>query len=99
MSPTARKEISEAADYIFKETGNTALVDRWVDKLLDAFALLTLSPEMSPSRKELRRGLRGHPVGDYIVFYRVHRTEVVIARVIHQRRDLRKVFPKRQKKR
>ena len=74
------------------------MVDAWTDKLLDTFALLARFPDMSPSRKELRRGLRNHPVGDYLVFYRVHRTEVVISRVIHQHRDLRKVFPKRRKK-
>jgi toxin ParE1/3/4 len=81
---------------MFEETGSTALVDQWVDRLLDTFALLVQFPNMGPSRKELRRGLRSHPVGDYTIFYRVQRIEVVIARLIHQHRDLRKVFPRRK---
>lgn len=98
MSPTARREITEAADYLFKQTGSTAVVDAWIDRLLDVFALLTQQPKMAPSCKDLRRGLRYHPVGDYNVFYRVHRTEIVISRVVHQHRDLRKVFPKRKRR-
>jgi len=82
---------------MLKETGNAALVDQLVELFYATFNFLAQAPRSGRPRPELRRGLRSHPVGSYNVFYKIHRSEVEIARVVHQRRDLKKVFP--QKKR
>jgi plasmid stabilization system protein ParE len=32
--------------------------------------------------------LRSYPVGDYLIFYRVQRRDVIIQRVLHARRNI-----------
>jgi toxin ParE1/3/4 len=82
---------------MLNETGNAALVDRLVELFYATFNFLAQSPRSGRPRPELRRGLRSHPVGSYTIFYKIRRSMVEIARVVHQRRDLDKVFPKRKR--
>lgn len=41
------------------------------------------------------RGLKRFPVGKYTIFYRVTRFGVRVSRVLHQKRDHRKVFKRK----
>jgi len=59
------------------------------------FDLLTRFPSMGKKREDLRRYLRSYPVGEHLVVYRVKRAELEIAHVVHQTRDLRKLYPER----
>ena len=97
ISPTARREIAECGLHVFRETGSLEIWERWLDKLIDAFHLLAQSPRMGRPRSDLRRGLRSHHCEGHTIFYRIKGEGVEIARVLHQRRDLRKAFPKRSR--
>jgi toxin ParE1/3/4 len=44
---------------------------------------------MGRQRLDLRPGLRSHPVGDYVIFYRLEGVDVLILRALHRRRDMR----------
>jgi toxin ParE1/3/4 len=39
-----------------------------------------------------RCGLRSHPVGNYVIYYREMKTGIEIVRVIHGARDVAKAF-------
>lgn len=56
---------------------------------LDA-ALLRLAtfPGLGKQREELGPDLRGHPVGQHTVFYRVTDDALVVERIIHRARDV-----------
>jgi len=52
------------------------------------FPLLASQPEAAPARDDIELGLRGFPTtGNYIVYYRVIGSRVVIARIIHAMLD------------
>jgi len=94
LSQRARADLDDIWRYIALESGSETLADQQIeiDQLTDRFYLLATWPLIGPPRSELRRGLRSHPVGEYIVFYRVHRRDVVIQRVLHARRNIAALF-------
>jgi toxin ParE1/3/4 len=79
-------------------SGVPEMGDRVIMKLHDKFRLLASSPRMGKPRPELRHRLRSHPSPPYIIFHRVGRDHVTIARVVHEKRDLATVFPRRKKR-
>jgi len=56
------------------------------------FAMLAMHPRAGRRRDDLQPGLRGFPVGAYIVLYRIDEGDVVIVRVLRGSRDLDGIF-------
>jgi toxin ParE1/3/4 len=65
---------------------------RLIDALTTRFYLLAAFPHIGRKRDDLRPGLRGFPVGDYVVIYRVENADVLILHVLHGRRDIARIF-------
>jgi toxin ParE1/3/4 len=65
--------------------------DRLVTKILDKCQSHAQFPEGGRLREELSPGLRGVSVPPSVVFYRPHEDTIVIVRVLHGRRDLRRI--------
>ena len=57
-----------------------------------AFQLLAERPLIGHPRPGVRRDLRSFSITTYVVFYSDMDTHVYIARVLHQRRDVKKAF-------
>jgi plasmid stabilization system protein ParE len=66
--------------------------------MLATARLLASSPRMGRPRPELRGRLRSHPSPPYLIFYRVGREKITVARIVHEKRDLANVFPPRKKR-
>ena len=66
--------------------------DRFLDLLDDKMRLLADAPGMGRSRAELSPGLRGFPVGNYLIFYRQAGTGIEVVRVLHGSRDIEALF-------
>ncbi len=92
VSSRARADLDDIWRHIVSEGGGESAADSIVDLIADRFLLLSHWPRLGRSRNDLRRGLRSFPVGDYVIFYRVTRTGVVIQRVLHGRRDTTRIL-------
>jgi toxin ParE1/3/4 len=92
LAPRARADLDEIWHYIAVESANEAVADRSIDFITERFFLLSDWPRLGRERNDLRRGLRSYPVGNYLIFYRVSCAGVVIQRVLHARRDIRRLF-------
>jgi toxin ParE1/3/4 len=66
--------------------------DRFLDFLDEKMRLLASSRRMARLHPELSEGLRGFPVGDYLVFYREAEGGIEIVRVLHSSRDIAALF-------
>ena len=66
--------------------------DRFLDLLDDKMRRLADAPGMGRSRPELTPGLRGFPVGDYLIFYRPLPFGIEVVRVLHGARDIDALF-------
>jgi|SRR6266481_2920433 len=90
ISHDALQDMEEIADSIALE--NLEASFSWAAEINDLFLLFTHHPFMSPVRKEFHKSLRCHPFGNYLVFYKASRKKVVIMRVFHAHRNIRKVL-------
>lgn len=66
--------------------------DRFLDLLHDKMRLLADTPGIGSQRAELSPGLRGLPVGNYVIFYRQVSMAIEIVRVLHGSRDIEALF-------
>ena len=92
LAPQAEADLEDIAYYIFLDSGSLDVADRLIESITERFAMLATHPRAGRRRDDLRPGLRGFPVGAYIVLYRVEEGDVVIVRVLRGSRDLDGIF-------
>ena len=56
------------------------------------YKLLADNPHMGPARPDIAKELRYHPVGNYLLLYRVIANGIELVRVVHGARDLQQLF-------
>jgi toxin ParE1/3/4 len=88
LAPQAEADLEDIAFYIFLESGNIEVADRVIQSIAERFDLLDAYPHAGRVRDDLRPGIRGFPVAEYVVLYRVEGADVVIVRVVRGSRDL-----------
>jgi len=95
LSSYARRDLVAAALYVHKKTGNPEAGDRIIAQLAAVMEKLAEFPTMGRARAELRPRLRSFASNPFSIFYRRTRTGVHVLRILHQRENVRKAFPKR----
>ena len=89
-SPTARIDLRAIYDRIACDSVLTA--EKWLNKLLQAVAILEQLPEIgSPVEEPGFTGYREQIVGPYRIMYRFNGTTCRIAIIVRAERDLRNV--------
>ena len=84
--------------YLVKESGSIEIADRQIDRITEAFYLLSTHPHLGRRRDEdLRSGLRSFTVGNYIILYRIDGEDALILYVMDGRRDIPALIGDRQK--
>jgi toxin ParE1/3/4 len=94
--PEAEDDVRNILNYSLQEWGFDEYT-RLSNAILNAFETLARYPEIGSSRPDTPRHMRSFPIDPYVLFYFLDGEIIVIARVIHHRRDVKKVFrlPKR----
>ena len=87
VAAPAEEDLDEIWHYIAKNSGSIDIAVGVIDSITGAFPLLAHAPEAGTKRDEIDAGVRGFPVGNYIIYYRESGAYIVIARVIHGMRD------------
>ena len=85
LSPLAERDLDEIWSYV-AEDANRTTADRLIDAIVDRFELLGEQPRMGRLRPEFGEGVRSFTVENHVIYYR-HEGDVLIARVLHGRRD------------
>lgn len=86
--------VADLDDIWFHIAEDSAInADRFLDELLASVSdTLSTAPFAGRSREELAVGLRSFPFANYLIFYRIEKDDVEIARIIHGKRDLGRAF-------
>ena len=84
LSALAEQDLDEIWSYVAEHASPT--IDRLIDAIIDRFELLAEQPRMGRLRLEFGAGVRSFTVENHVVYYR-HDGDVLIARVLHGRRD------------
>lgn len=85
LSALAERDLEEIWSYVAEDT-SPATADRLIDAIIDRFELLAEQPRMGRLRPEFGEGVRSFTVENYVIYYR-HEGDVLVARVLHGRRD------------
>jgi toxin ParE1/3/4 len=85
LSALAEQDLEEIWSYV-AEDASPATADRLIDAIIDRFELLAEQPRMGHLRPEFGEGVRSFTVESYVIYYR-HESDVLIARILHGRRD------------
>ena len=85
LSPLAEQDLEEIWLYVAEDSSPTT-ADRLIDAVVDRFNLLAEQPAVGRVRPEFGVDVRSFVVERYVIYYRVD-GDVLIARVLHGRRD------------
>ncbi len=87
LTPEADEDLAEIWEYIAQD--NIEAADRWDGKLRDAFEMLSRSPRLGHTRKDLTDlPVLFWPVGAYLILYRVRNKRLEIVAVTQGARDI-----------
>ena len=88
-SRLARHDLDEVWNRIAKESSSTEVADRLLESIQNTCNRLRRSPYIGRKRDEdFGMGMRSHPSGNYIVFYKVKSGTVRVIRILHGKRDI-----------
>ena len=85
LSELAEQDLLDTWLYLAGEA-SVETADRLVDAIVHTFVLLSEQPRMGRLRPEFGPGVRSCPVETHVIYYRAE-AEVLIARILHARRD------------
>lgn len=85
-TPLAAKDLEEI--WFFVAQDDPAAADRLLDTFDERIGLLADNPHMGPTRPDIAKDLRHHPVGNYLLLYRIIDGGIELVRVVHGARDL-----------
>ena len=92
VAAPAERDLDEIWYRIATDSGSIDTADNVVDSITRVFPLFAHTPEAGTKREEIDPGLRGFPVGNYIIYYRESGPYVIVSRVIHGMRDQKTAF-------
>jgi toxin ParE1/3/4 len=92
LQPRAKADLSDIWQFIAEDSDDQA--DAFIDLIDQKFQLLAQQSGLGRRREELAEGLRGFPVGRYVIFYLLIPGGVQIVRVLHGARDIEAAFTK-----
>jgi toxin ParE1/3/4 len=90
ITPLADRDLVEIWYFIAQE--DRVAADRLLDLLEGKYKLLADNPQMGPARPDIAKELRYHPVGNYLLLYRVVSDGIELVRIVHGARDLHHLF-------
>ena len=86
LSPLAELDLEEIWLYVAQDRG-VASADRLIDEIARRLWLLATHPDAGRARDDIAPGLRSFPVKSYVLYYRTSDQGVLVARVLHGKRD------------
>jgi toxin ParE1/3/4 len=90
LSDPAREDLRDIW-YSISRDRDDRTADRLVTQILDKCRDHAQFPEGGRLREELSAGLRSFNVKPYVVFYRPFEDRIMVLRILHGRRDLKRI--------
>jgi toxin ParE1/3/4 len=91
LSKEARDDLKEIKNYT-RMTWGDKQTQEYLSEIKNGLETLLMSPELGKSRNEIFEGVRSLGIGRHIVFYRLGKTDIEVARILHNRMDVTRHF-------
>ena len=89
LSKDADADLDDIFDYTEAEHGFNQAV-KYLSDLDNLFGQLVKNPNLGKERKEIKKGIYSIVEQEHIIFYEIRVEYILIARVLHGRRDIPK---------
>ncbi|MEO5345896.1 MAG: type II toxin-antitoxin system RelE/ParE family toxin [Magnetococcus sp. YQC-9] len=86
----AKRDLEDIWRYIAQDS--IVRADGWIDHIERLLALLATQPGMGKAYPMLGAGVRGLSFGSYLILYQLDSQGIVILRIIHAARELKKAW-------
>jgi len=94
-APKCKKDLRDIWRY-YERVASSEIADKLLREIDEAGRRLSDEAFMWRARDEILPELRSVPVPPYTIFYRVREGVIEIARVLHERRDFSRIFPRKE---
>ncbi|OQD43415.1 type II toxin-antitoxin system RelE/ParE family toxin [Flavobacterium sp. ASW18X] len=89
LTKDADSDLDEIFDYSEAEFGFNKAV-KYLSDFENLFEQLVKNPNLGRERNEIKKGIYSIIENEHIVFYEIHENHILIARVLHGRKDIPK---------
>ncbi len=89
-TPRAEHDLEDI--WFFVAQDNPDAADRLLDRIEQSTKLLADHPHIGTARPDVAPELRYHPVGNYLLLYRIIKNGIELVRVVHGARDWVSLF-------
>ena len=90
FSLEASRDLEKVKNYISQDNPDAAV--RLILLIREKCALLAQQPGIGRDRSDVLSGLRGFPIGNYVIFYQPANDGIAVVRVLHGARDIPELF-------
>lgn len=87
FTPEAELDLADIIQY-GRESWGERQANQYADQIWDRLEILAQFPGIGRTRDALSPGLRSHPTGEHLIFYRFTDDELIVRRLLHGRRDI-----------
>jgi toxin ParE1/3/4 len=87
VSAPAKADLGQIGDYTERQWG-AQQKRKYLNRIKDQFKALLQTPGLGAPRDDIAKGLRAHPAGRHLVFYRETKSELQIVRVPRESMDV-----------
>lgn len=92
FSPSARDDLRSIAEYV-RDAAGPEIATQLIKRIRNKCELLAeTSGELGTPREDLADGVRSSYVQPYVLFFRYSTSALEVVRVLHERRDVERVF-------
>lgn len=91
ISASAKNDLRDIAQYTFVNYGKRQ-VDTYLQTLYDAMELLTKNSKIGHSRNDSLQNYEVLNVEKHLLIFTVNDENVIITRILHKSRDIKKLF-------
>ena len=93
FSDDAKEDIQDIADYTFEIWGEEQ-EEIYLHSLYQRLEEIAETPARWSQREDLFPGCQRALIGKHIIFFRIHKNEIFVSRILHQAMDVpRHIFP------
>ncbi|MSQ49444.1 MAG: type II toxin-antitoxin system RelE/ParE family toxin [Betaproteobacteria bacterium] len=97
FSPLAESDLEGIGDYIAADNPRRAA--SFVEDLQRQCRKIARSPQMYRARPELADGMHSCAYGNYVIFFRILESALLVVRILHGAMDISAQFPKDEEQR
>lgn len=86
LTPAAERDLEAIWRYTRQQWG-VEQANRYIDILIEGFAVLASAPKSAPASDHIRAGYRNRAIERHVVYFKIAPYGIAVVRILHERMD------------